>query len=351
MFTPRVKGRGSLPMSLLAWMVLMFALVSVAPAQQPAKPAASKKPLVKLRIANTSPQLTQFPMVWAKQAGYFAEEGFDAEVFFMKSDADALRAILAGEAQCGEFNAPGIIQAISQGGAVKIVSSTNPKVTHVLAVRKDINSLADLQGKALAISGPGSLMDVLNRAVFEEMKVDIKKVSLLAVGATSDRYKALIAEKVQAAPLPGEWTKRLQNEPNYKILFKYRDIIPKYVMAANVVSEKWIHDHPDQVVGFIRAKTKAARDFYDLGKTSAIADLESRRLGVTREELMDMIEYYRREELIAPNGFHDSDAILYTQDWNVKLGSQKAALPIDRIANWKLEEAALASLGEFKISK
>ncbi len=328
---------------------LVIGLAMEASAQQPAKPGP--KNLVKCRISHTSPQLTHFPSDWGKEAGYYAQEGLDVEIRVLKTDADALRAILAGEAEFGEFNAPGIIQGISQGAAVKIISSANQKITHVLAVRKEINNLADLYGKALAISGPGSLMDVMNRAVYEEAKLDIKKVILLAVGGTSDRYRALIAGKVQAAPLPGEWTKRLQQEPNHKILFKYRDLIPKYVMAALVGSEKWMNEHPDLVVGFLRARIKAARDFYDPSKTSAIADLEAKRLGVTRDELMDMIEYYRQEELLGPNGFNDNSAILYTQSWNVKLGSQKAALPIERIVNWKYQESALAALGEFKVRK
>src|SRR6266404_3484892 len=116
-----------------------------------------------------------------------------------KSDAIALKAMLAAELDTYEGSPGGPMLAAAAGGDIKILGCYWPTLTYGIFVRAGIASPADLRGKTFAISGPGSLPDLLARAVLEQNSIPSSEVRLSIMGSDSDRFRALTAGVVDAA--------------------------------------------------------------------------------------------------------------------------------------------------------
>ena len=119
------------------------------------------------------------PLYIARKLGYFADEGLDAEIIvFQKGGAEALAAILGGQADIYVGN-PGIqLRAQEKGQAVKSFAAVQSQfgsdlvVSAEVASRTGIAGLKDprakaaaLKGLTLAVAGPGSLTDLMVRHI------------------------------------------------------------------------------------------------------------------------------------------------------------------------------------------
>src|ERR1700741_3453842 len=96
----------------------------------------------------------------ADKGGFAAKEGLDLNMMQFKGDALALRGMLAGELESYEGNPGAPLLVASHGADVKIIGCYWPVLTNAIFVRQGISSVADLKGKAFAISSPGALPDL-----------------------------------------------------------------------------------------------------------------------------------------------------------------------------------------------
>src|SRR5712691_7269445 len=92
----------------------------------------------------------------------FAEKlGLKLEFVPLKTDTIGLKAALAGELDSFEGGPGGTIVAAARGADVKVLGCHWIVVPHGVFARQEISSLADLKGKSLAVSAPGSFPELV----------------------------------------------------------------------------------------------------------------------------------------------------------------------------------------------
>src|SRR5215475_1670100 len=123
----------------------------------------------------------------------------------MKTDTLELKATIAGELDSYEGGPQGAIVAASRGADIKVVGCNWLVVPHGLFVRDAINSVADLKGRSIAVSAPGSFPELVARAVLEKAGVPVSDVKFAAMGSDTDRYKGLVAGVVDGAIVSNEY--------------------------------------------------------------------------------------------------------------------------------------------------
>ena len=119
--------------------------------------------------------------------------GLKLDFVQLNSDPIALKALLAGELDSYEGGIGGAMLAAQRGGDVKVVGCNWLVVPHAVYVRRNIASMRDLKGHTVAASAPGSFPDMFARAALERAGLAPGDVRLAAMGADTDRYKALVA--------------------------------------------------------------------------------------------------------------------------------------------------------------
>jgi NitT/TauT family transport system substrate-binding protein len=189
------------------------------------------------------------------KGGFDAKWGLKVELLQIKAGATLMKALIAGEIDSVDMGAAEAIVAGVRGTGVKIVGCTWPGVPQVVLAKAEIKTLADLKGKVIAISSPGSLPDMLMRGMLDAENIPVSDVSFATQGADLDRYKSLVAGIVDAAVVSNEFEAIMP--PNIKVLMKGSAAVPKFIRLCVATSSKVLAERRDDLVHFVAAEMDA----------------------------------------------------------------------------------------------
>lgn len=157
----------------------------------------------KLTIAVGGKNLFYYlPLTIAEQLGYFKAEGLDVTIVDFAGGAKALQAVVGGSADVvsGAFEHTINMQAkgqamrafVLQGLAPQIVLGVNPKTL------PNFKSIADLKGKKIGVTAPGSSTNVLVNYVLAKAGLKPSDVSIIGVGAANGAVAAMRSGQIDA---------------------------------------------------------------------------------------------------------------------------------------------------------
>jgi len=189
------------------------------------------------------------------KGGFDAKWGLKVELLQIEAGATLMKALIAGEIDSVDMGAAEAIVAGVRGTGVKIVGCTWPGVPQVVLAKAEIKTLADLKGKIIAISSPGSLPDMLMRGMLDAENIPASDVSFATQGADLDRYKSLVAGIVDAAVVSNEFEAIMP--PNIKVLMKGSTAVPKFIRLCVATSSKVLAERRDDLVHFVAAEMDA----------------------------------------------------------------------------------------------
>ena len=157
----------------------------------------------KLTIAVGGKNLLYYlPLTIAESLGYFKNEGLDPTIADFAGGSRALQALIGGSADVvsGAFEHTINMQTkgqrlraiVLQGRAPQIVLGINPKTM------PNFKSVADLKGKKLGVTAPGSSTNVLANFVLGKAGIKPGEVSIIGVGAGSGAVAAMRSGQIDA---------------------------------------------------------------------------------------------------------------------------------------------------------
>ena len=176
-------------------------LAGLAIESTPVRAQALEKP--KLTVAVGGKNLLYYlPLTIAESQGYFKAEGLDITIADFAGGSRALQALVGGSADIvsGAFEHTINMQVkgqrlrafVLQGRAPQIVLGINPKTM------PDYKSLAELKGKKLGVTAPGSSTNVLANFVLAKAGLKPADVSIIGVGAGSGAVAAMRSGQIDA---------------------------------------------------------------------------------------------------------------------------------------------------------
>jgi len=194
----------------------------------------------------------------ASKRDFAAKLGLKLEFVPLKTDTIGLKASLAGELDSFEGGPGGSIVAASRGADVKIIGCNWIVVPHGLFVRSNISSMADLKGKSIASSAPGSFPELVAKAAFEKAGIPISEIKLASMGSDTDRYKALVAGVVDGAIVSNEYIP-IAAQQGIKELMAGSEAVPNFVRVCLHATGKTIATRPDDLAKFLAAEMEGLR--------------------------------------------------------------------------------------------
>jgi NitT/TauT family transport system substrate-binding protein len=160
-----------------------------------------EKPGVKIAVGGKN-LLYYLPLTVAEQLGYFKAEGLDAEVVDFAGGSKALAAVVGGSADVVsgafehtvnmQFKGQMMRAFVLQGRAPQIVLGINPKTM------PGFKSVADLKGKKIGVTAPGSSTNVMANFVLAKAGLKPSDVSFIGVGASSGAVAAMRSGQIDA---------------------------------------------------------------------------------------------------------------------------------------------------------
>ncbi|PUE54097.1 ABC transporter substrate-binding protein [Limnohabitans parvus II-B4] len=180
-----------------------FIVGSMAAAALPQLAQAQALEKTKLTIAVGGKNLFYYlPLTIAEQLGYFKAEGLDVTIVDFAGGSRALQAVVGGSADVVsgafehtinmQFKGQPMRAFVLQGAAPQIVLGVNPKTL------PNFKSVADLKGKKIGVTAPGSSTNVLANFVLAKAGLKPSDVSFVGVGAGSGAVAAMRAGQIDA---------------------------------------------------------------------------------------------------------------------------------------------------------
>jgi NitT/TauT family transport system substrate-binding protein len=228
--------------------------LSVNAALQAAEKAAK---LTSFRIAYVSRSTLDMPFIIARDRGFFREEGLEPEFIFMKA-IQTVQAMLAGGVDFGTATGTAISAAVN-GADVRVVFALSDKPSFDLIAAPAITSVAQLRGKKIGISAPGSLTEIIARQIFIANKIPLDQVTMLPLGTSDITWVALKAGTIDATMLqiPQNF---IAVDEGYRKIAAGADVY-RAVQGGLTTTKLVINDKPELVTKVIRATQKALRLF------------------------------------------------------------------------------------------
>jgi NitT/TauT family transport system substrate-binding protein len=194
-------------------------------------------------------------MLMVGKHDFAAKQGLKLEIISMKNGAIAHKALLSGAVDSIESSPGASILAGARGADIKIIGCDWPAGPHGLMVRPGIDKIADLKGKTVAVAAPGSLPNLLLKAMLEKDHVPASEVKVANLGGDLDRFKALTAGVVDAAIVAAEFMAAAPK--NIRMLVRGREALPNYVRLCLTMTGKTISARRQDAINFVAAEMDA----------------------------------------------------------------------------------------------
>jgi len=188
---------------------------------------ALEKPKVTLSVGGKN-LLYYLPLTIAEQLGYFKDEGLDVTIVDFAGGSKALQAVVGGSADVVsgafehtinmQFKGQKMRAFVLQGAAPQIVLGINPKTI------PNFKSIADLKGKKIGVSAPGSSTNVMANFVLAKAGLKPSDVSFIGVGTGSGAVAAMRSGQIDAMSNLDPVITLLQRSGDLKIVADTRKV-------------------------------------------------------------------------------------------------------------------------------
>jgi NitT/TauT family transport system substrate-binding protein len=146
--------------------------------------------------------LYYLPLTVAEQKGFFKDEGLEVEVVDFAGGAKALQAVVGGSADVvsGAFEHNINMQAKGQPMKAFVLQGRAPQIVLAVSTKTMPNykSVADLKGKKIGVSAPGSSTNIMSNFVLAKAGLKPTDVSYVGVGVSQGAVAAMRSGQIDA---------------------------------------------------------------------------------------------------------------------------------------------------------
>jgi NitT/TauT family transport system substrate-binding protein len=235
---------------LVAALVLMFS-IGCAIHSSFAADAGGKPEKSDVVVTYAQPSGAFTPIWLAHEAGLFRKHGLNASLQLLTPQVSA-QAVISEEADF-YTDGPDLINARLHGGQVKYFGGTIQQLVFQIWAAKEIKTIQDLKGKAVAASTPRAALDTATReALKKNGLVPDKDVQILYVQSVPAILSSILGGKTAAGTLSAPNTIKAK-EAGLSLLVDVGKLnIPAFQVAYGA-TEKYLKNHPNTVYAFLKA--------------------------------------------------------------------------------------------------
>jgi NitT/TauT family transport system substrate-binding protein len=216
--------------------------------------SADDASLTKVSVAYSSPGASYSDLYLAASQGIFASNGIDVDLRALNSSSQIIPALLSGSVDIAVGSATDTTAAIMKGSELTIVAVTRPVFNLEVYADPSIKTIADLKGKKIGLTSPGSQSDQALTAMLEKNGMTRDDVEPTFVKSIPGELAALQSGAVSAIlAQPPQGVEAINN--GFPVLAELTDI--PFPSAAVVVANQFVKDHPELVDAFVKSEVES----------------------------------------------------------------------------------------------
>jgi NitT/TauT family transport system substrate-binding protein len=245
--------------------------------------------------------LTYFPTTLAQELGYYKDEGLNVELQDLQGGSKALTAMVGGSTNVtsGYYEHTIQMQAKNQPIKAFVDMGESSGLALLVAPKNEgqIKSVADLKGKNVGVTSPGSSTDMFVKFLLAKNGMQLTDAAVSAIGAGSSAVAAVEQNQVDAA---------VMLEPDISVLAKRIGHDPVLLEDVRTVEGlKEVFETGSWPSSSLYAKT----EWLDQNKETA------GKLAKAIKRTLEFIDSHSGEEIAAemPEKFTGGDKVLYAK--------------------------------------
>ena len=289
--------------------------------------------LTPIHIGVSTNSATWFPLYVAWKKGLFREQGLELLPVYMQARTSL--AALASR-QIGYITQTGSsLTAIAHGLPARLVMVFTDKTHHVLVVRPDITSPAQLRGRVVAISQPGGTVHRELLMILEKFKINPNEVKTTSLGSTTTSLAGLKAGNDDGAMLMTPLELYLEKD-GFKPLVYLKDIL-EFPLLGIIVSNDLLRDKPDQVKKVLTGALKGIA--FTKSRRNDVVPLLKDFIGLENLEMAEKA-YDKLRDIWPESGLPTERGLRNV----ASIAEVPTNVPIEKIVDWTLVKEVSASL-------
>jgi NitT/TauT family transport system substrate-binding protein len=300
---------------------------------------------IKMGSSLSPPSLESISPYVAIEKGIFKKYGLDAEVVEFRGDATHVKALLSGDIDISiNMGATEGIVSAAKKAPIRLWVVANPTTPYHFVARKEAGTtLQALIGKSVAVSGIGAISYHIPRIVLERSGVDPEKLKYVAVGSPADRFKALVAGKVDATVVTNTEVAKLANYPDIIDLVNVPKVVPEIPYEFGMARQDYIQKNSDTLYKLVKAIIEANR--WIVANKAGTVEVARKILPEESPEVLNKTYDLADPRLWGVNGDITEAAYNYTADFLKKVGYLETPLPYNQFFDRRFVDRALKELG------
>jgi NitT/TauT family transport system substrate-binding protein len=287
-------------------------------------------------VAESSASISQLPSYVAQRMGFYAEEGLIVKSVSMRGE------LMAASFASGSINYAGVTGLMSRyaarGGAVRVAAVCVMRPPSFLIANPSIKSVRDLRGRSIAVNSVGQIADLSMRAFLRREGLDPERdVRITSISSNQARQLAVERGSIAAGLFSIPLNALLVQSGLVQLGFT-GDTVPEQAISGITVSERILHDRPDQVKKLLRAYIKGLHLIWQ--DKARVVPIMVKEFNVNESVAANALDsFYKiatKNGMLSDRGF--DDAIEFV----AKSGTQPA--PLTRIRDFTVLEGVLRDL-------
>jgi ABC-type nitrate/sulfonate/bicarbonate transport system substrate-binding protein len=272
----------------------------------------------------------------AEVKGYFRDQGLENQTIVIPGST-AIAALVSGDVDYSGVGGTGMRAAL-RGAPIKAIMFQTEKVTWYLLAAPDIQKIADLKGKRVAVGTIGDTQDALITMLVEREGVSARDISRVAMPSrnTTTTLLSLKTGAFSAAVVNADES-LLGEKEGLRTLAFVGDLFP-YPFQGFVATDKMLAERPNDVKRWLRAMVRALMFIRERPEDAADIALKKIRMGQMSKSLV--VEGIRRFSKSLPDGvpgLPSPQGIKNLMEFDVKAPLKLSEdIPPERVMNLKL---------------
>jgi len=277
---------------------------------------------VKIAVGGSS-CICYLPTILAEQLGYYKETGVDVELIDFKGGSTALTAVLGGSADVVSGFYDHTVELAAKNKAMQSIVIFDKLPGLVLMVspksNESVKTIADLVGKTVGVSAPGSSTDFYLKYLLRKNGIDPNKVAVVGIGNGATSVAAMEQNQVQAAvmvePAVTQMSARHADQRILSDTRTVKDTIAvfggEYPAGSFYVLTTWVKAHPVEAEKLAEAMVRTLQWIHSHSAEEIMAKMPKEFTAadpaVYLTSLKNMIPTFSTTGLMDPKG---ADAVL-----------------------------------------
>lgn len=272
----------------------------------------------------------------AEVKGYFRDQGLENQTIVIPGST-AIAALVSGDVDYSGVGGTGMRAAL-RGAPIKAIMFQTEKVTWYLLAAPDVQKIADLKGKRVAVGTIGDTQDTLITMLVEREGVSARDISRVAMPSrnTTTTLLSLKTGAFSAAVVNADES-LLGEKEGLRTLAFVGDLFP-YPFQGFVVTDKLLAERPHDVKRWLRAMVRALMFIRERPEEAADIALKKIRMGQMSKSLV--VEGIRRFSKSLPDGvpgLPSPQGIKNLMEFDVKAPLKLSEeIPPERVMNLRL---------------